>query len=185
MAQAPAESGLGVPMAWRHFLELPDDLRAEYTDGKVLVNPPPSFAHQKACLSLRDLLVAQLGSRAVVAVAVGWRLSAHTERLRIPDLMVLPAEPAGPMVTEPPPVVVEVLSSNRGEDLVRKSTEYLEAGVGQYWVVDPRDRVLDVYARSDSGWDHLAQLTDTDPAATIATPFGPVALVLAEILGSN
>ena len=61
-----------------------------------------------------------------------------------PDLIVLADVPPGDVVTTEPLVVVEVLSSNRSDDLVRKSTEYLAAGAGQYWIVDPRDRVMDV-----------------------------------------
>ena len=183
MVQAPAAAGVGWPMTWREFLDLPDNLRAEYVDGKALVNPPPSYPHQTTCLRLRDLLVGRLGTQVIIALAVGWQVFQEARHLRIPDLMLLEAEPDGPVVTTPPPVVVEVLSTNRSEDLVRKSTEYLEAGVGQYWIVDPRDRVIDVYERGRAGWDHLAQLTDAEPETTFVTPFGPVTLSLPEVLG--
>ena len=74
MVPAPAATGVGWPMTWREFLDLPDDLRAEYVDGKALVHPPPSYTHQTICLRLRDLLFGRLGTQAIIAFAVGWRV---------------------------------------------------------------------------------------------------------------
>ena len=164
LATAPA----GNPMSWAAFLELPDEIRAEYVDGQAFVSPPPSYEHQRVCMRLRDQLVAQ--TNAPVAVAVGWRLPGREPRLRIPDLMVLAHEPESDVVTGAPPVVVEVLSTNRSDDLVRKSTEYLEAGAQQYWIVDPRDRVVDVFHQVAAGWERIAQLTDDGPTGVIDVP---------------
>jgi hypothetical protein len=60
-------------MSWEQFLDLPDDDRAEYVDGKTFVGAPPSFGHQEVRQRLRDLPKAQLGSAAIVAVGVGAR----------------------------------------------------------------------------------------------------------------
>ena len=59
---------------WEQFLDLPDDDRAEYLDGKTVVGPPPSFGHQEVRQRPRDLPKAPLGSAAIVGVGVGWRL---------------------------------------------------------------------------------------------------------------
>ena len=81
-------------------------------------------------------------------------------------------------------MVIEVLSTNRTDDLVRKSTEYLGAGVRQYWIVDPRDRVLDVFELAASGWERIAQLSDDAPTATATIPsYGAIELSLECILG--
>jgi len=166
----------------QEYLELPGEFRAEFVHGVIVVNPPPSFTHQRACLCLRDMLVANL-PRAVVAVAVGWRLHPDRDDVRIPDVCVLSNEPDTDLLTAPPLVVVEVLSSNRSDDLVRKSTEYLEATAGQYWIIDPRDHVLDAYLNTPTGWEVLAHLTDDNPAGTVEIPgLGPVPLDLALLL---
>jgi Uma2 family endonuclease len=169
-------------MTYEQFWELPDDLRAEYSDGEVIVNPAPSFRHQKIARRLADLLTDQLGPDAVVAMAVGWQL-VERRRLRIPDVVVLTSEPDGDIVTDPPLVAVEVLSTNRSSDLVRKATEYLDARAGQYWIVDPRDRVIDVFAHGESGWEHVARVSDGTPTARFeVAPFGHVTLVLGDLL---
>lgn len=173
-------------MSYERFLELPDELRAEYVDGEAIGNPPPSFRHQMICLRLRDLLIAQLGGEAVVALDVGWRVTEDGPVLRIPDVVVLHAEPVGDLVTDAPRVVVEVLSTNRRHDLVRKSTEYLAAGAGQYWIVDPRDRGIGVYSRADGGWVLTAEVTDASPSASFdVPPFGIVTLNVTDVLEAD
>ncbi len=183
MAGAHAELVDAGP-AWDAFLSVPDDLRVDYADGKAFVHTP-SYAHQKTCLRLRDLLAGQLGDRAIVAVGVGWLLpGAAGATVRVPDLMVLLEEPVTDVVTSAPPIVVEVLSpSSRGDDLVLKSPEYLAAGVEQYWILDPRDRVLDVFARGPGGWERVGQLSDAAPEAVIAVPeLGTVTVPLPPLL---
>jgi hypothetical protein len=72
-------------------------------------------------------------------------------------VMVLGRAPTCDVVTDVPTIVIEVLSTNRTDDLVRKSTEYLAAGARQYWIVDPQDRVFDVFQQSATGWERIAQ----------------------------
>ena len=180
-----AFSSLGEPMSWDDYWRLPEDLRAEYSDGRVFVTPAASFDHQDICLRLAEALRRDL-SESVLALAVGWRLIDQPPRLRIPDLMVLTARPKGDVVTEPPLVAVEVLSTNRGTDLVRKATEYLAAGAGQYWIVDPRDRVIECFANRGAGWEPIARVTDDKPVEAIAVPpLGTFSLRLSELLGSG
>lgn len=169
--------------SYQAYLDLPDDLRAEYINGVIIMNPPPSFAHQRTCLRARDMLVAALPG-AIVAVAVGWRLRPDRDNVRIPDVCVLGHEPESELVTVPPLVVIEVLSSNRTDDLVRKSTDYLDAGAGQYWIIDPRDTVLDCYLNTPTGWEVLAHLTSENSTGTVeVADLGPVTLDLDQLLG--
>jgi Uma2 family endonuclease len=178
--EQPTFSAVGQPMAWERFWALPEELRAEYSDGRAFVTPTASFRHQMVSQLLCDVLRRDLPS-AVVVLAVGWRLVEEPPRLRIPDVMVLGGAPTGDVVTDPPAIVVEVLSTNRGADLVRKATEYLDAGAGQYWIVDPRDRVIECFANRGSGWETLARLSDEEPrAAVVVAPFGTVNLDLAD-----
>ena len=170
------------PMLWHEFLELSDGERAEYSEGVAIMTPPPTFEHQEICQRLRDALKSSLGADAVVAVATGW-VQPNIGWTRIPDLMVLTHAPAGgDVVTSPPAVVIEVLSSNRRDDLVAKSVEYHREGAEQYWVVDPRDRAIDIFVRAAAAWRHVHRLSDDTPSATVSTTVGDVTLRLADIL---
>ena len=80
--------------------------------------------------------------------------------------------------------MVEVLSpSTRTEDAVRKSQEYAEARIGQFWVVDPDHRCVDVNVNVDGAWERLLHLDDAEPLGEVAVAeHGVVPLDLRVIL---
>lgn len=171
-------------MSWDEFWAIPQDFRAEYVDGVVYVNPPETYRHQKICLRLTDVVRTCFGEGCVVALATGWQLPTKRRILRIPDLMLLDREPDGDIVTGPIPVAIEVTSRNRARDVVLKAGEYLEAGAGQYWLVDPKNATITVFGRSDDGWRVVADATDDASSVTFEVPpFGEVNLSLSEIFG--
>lgn len=100
-------------MSWDDYWQLPEELRAEYSDGRAFVTPAAGFTHQEVCLRLAEKVRRDLPA-AVVALAVGWRLVQQPPRLRIPDLVILTTRPVTEVVEQPPLVAVEVLSTNRG-----------------------------------------------------------------------
>lgn len=172
-----------VPMSYEEWLELPAKPKSEWVDGEVVVSPPASYAHQDASFRLTALLRAAL-SGLVVVQDVGLELP--NDRTRVPDILVLDRAPDGVLVTEPPLLVVEILSSStRSEDTVRKSGEYLAAGIGQYWLLDPELRALDAYASSSNGWTPLLHLDDNVPDGNIDVGGTLVRLRLPELLSSQ
>lgn len=172
------------PMSFEEYWALPEELRAEFVDGEAIVSPPPSYAHQRICGRLYTVLDQVVSEPLEVVLAAGWRLPGLRDQVRIPDVMVVRSAPTGLLVTEPPLVVVEVLSSHRRDDLVRKSTAYLQAGVGQYWTVDSRDRTIDVFENTSHGWQPLAHLDDRHPEAMVTVAGSAVALSVPDLLGT-
>jgi Uma2 family endonuclease len=168
-------------MSWDDFLALPERPRAEWVDGEVVVSPPVSFDHGDVVMRLGHALITAL-PRLHVVTGVGVRLPRN--RVRAPDLTVTGTRPTGAFVEDPPALVVEVLSpSTRLEDTVRKSGEYAEGGVGQYWVVDPDHRTIDVLVNAGGSWELLLHLDDAHPTGEVAVgPHGEVAIDLAAIL---
>jgi len=129
---------------------LPDDgNRYEILDGVLLVTPAPSTGHQIVVSRIQGSLTAALqvpGHAHVVgpgAIAVPPRTQLQ------PDILVYPSR-FGPRVdwatiTEHW-LAVEVLSrSSRVYDREVKRSAYFAFGVGQLWLVDPRDRSVDVW----------------------------------------
>lgn len=86
-------------------------------------------------------------------------------RILQPDAMVflrpLPRDVAAP-IEQIPELCVEVLSTNRTYDRITKRFLYAEAGVAEYWIVDPRGVVE---RRTGPG---LAQAEELDTALTSA-----------------
>lgn len=86
---------------------------------------------------------------------------------RIPDLILHSAQPKEAFEAgTPPELVIEVLSTRRGNvERTEKLDDYARAGIGEYWIVDPFERAVEVY-RLDRGDFTLAQTTQTlHPAA--------------------
>ena len=168
-------------MSWEEYLRLPEKPKAEFVDGEVVVTPPVSFPHGIATAALGQALRSGL-PELYVAGEIGLQLPRN--RLRAPDLMVVERRPTGTWVTESPVLVIEVLSpSTRLEDLVRKSAEYAEGGCGQYWVVDPEARVIEVLDNVDGTWETVLRLDDHATTGEVrVSRHGTVALDLDEIV---
>ena len=82
-------------------------------------------------------------------------------------------------------MVAEVLSrATRSEDMVRKSMEYAEGGVGQYWIIDPELRSIEVMGNSDGVWEVLARLDDDLPTGSVELAGVSIDLDLHQILRS-
>lgn len=169
-------------MSYEEWWALPAKPKTEWVDGEVVVNSPASFAHQDASFLLTALLRGAIRDLIVVQ-EVGVQLP--NNRVRVPDISVLRQRPEDFLVSEPPVLVVEILSpSTRGEDTVRKSGEYAVAGIGQYWILDPELRALDIYANSGTGWTPLLHLDDQGPRGRAIIDGGiEIELDLTELLG--
>lgn len=177
---AAAEQVQRFRMSWEDYLKLPEKPKAEFVDGEVLVMAPTSAPHGSAVSRLTAVLLANLPDLEPMT-EVGLQLPRN--RLRVPDLMLVRDVPKHGWITDPPVLVAEVLSpSTRSEDTVRKSTEYADGGIGQYWLVDPDHRAIDIYANHDGAWDLLAHLDDDNPRTEVTVAGRPVPVDLHLIL---
>ena len=60
----------------------------------------------------------------------------------------------------PPELVIEILSTRRGNvERTEKIEDYARAGIGEYWIVNPFDRIVEVYLLRDGEY----RLTLRDP----------------------
>lgn len=166
VAMSVAEEGLQLSrMSWEDYLLLPEKPKAEWVDGEVVVSPPVGFDHGDA---VGELLVRLRGSLPGLHAVTEVGVHLPRNRLRAPDLMVVTRRPEGRWVTDAPVLVVEVLSpSTRSEDTMRKAPEYLAAGIGQFWVVDPEARSIDVFEAVEGEWRRLLRLDAAMPAGEV------------------
>lgn len=181
MSVRPEEPLRRVRMSWEEYLELPERPRAEWVDGEVVfLMAPPLFDHGNAQIELGGLLRDAFPELYVVAEVL---LALPRNRVRLPDLMLVDKRPPDGWVREAPLLVVEVLSpSTRSEDTIRKSMDYAAGGAGQYWVVDPDLRAIDVWRLVDGEWELLARLDDDHPTAEVGLAGAVVPLDLRQVL---
>lgn len=154
------------PWTIEELHRLPDDgNKYELVRGELFVTPAPSVTHETILARLTRLL-----DPFVAAHELGFvyhpRAVMQFEGSEVePDLMVRqpPQHGEAGWANAPTPIlVVEVLSdSTRRRDLKQKRDFYRDAGVDEYWVVDPetetmtsirRDRA-DVVAGETLAWN--------------------------------
>lgn len=170
-----------VPMPLDDYLALEGHPKAEYVDGEAVVSPPASSGHNLVQRRLAQVIEDGLTDEVQVRTDAGYR---RGDRHRVPDIAVFTNKDDVVFDDHTPVLVVEVLSpSTWVEDTVRKSVEYLKAGVGQYWTVDRANRVLVAFANTGGGWDVALRLDDTRSTGTISVgDHGEVALDLEQLL---
>ncbi len=180
----------GLRLSVEEFMELDDTWdwrKMELDDGVLYIMPRPRIVHNFAqnefylhFASYRnrsDGLPIQVYTDVIVA------LSLESRRLYAPDVtVILPGNPCvvnDRMVEGAPDIVIEILSSDRNRDLVRRRQVYAEAGIPHYWVGDLRQDTLTLLELQDGVYVERAILTAAD---TLTTPPLPgFAVPLAEI----
>ncbi len=164
------------------YLTLPESLRGEWINGEAIAAPRPTVAHQQATRRTANFLEQALPAL-LVCHAVAVKLAPDMEP--IPDVTVTTGPLDGPNITGTPFLVAEVLSPDTwANDTVIKSAAYLLHGVGQYWLIDPAGRSIDVFQSDESGWHHVGHLDDKTPTAVVDfAPYGTVNVDLSTLLG--
>jgi Uma2 family endonuclease len=148
-------------LSYEAYLALPDDGRiVEWVDGEIVQHMPTTPAHQRIVAFLLSLL------------------RAYVHRLQFGEVLLAPLEiklwPGGPS-REPdvlfigrenlsgltkrrfegaPDLIIEVVSPGSVTlDRVDKFREYEQAGVREYWIIDPRphQQQADFYVRDAEG----------------------------------
>ncbi len=130
------------PITWDQYAALGEDARAEYIDGRLVVSPSPTRRHQQAVHRLVAALSAALPDD--LAVTAGWSWKPGADEF-IPDVMVHERTDESVRFTGLPVLLVEVLSTNRADDLVVKTGRYASHGVANYWVADPNEPSLSAF----------------------------------------
>ena len=179
MATKPIATGTRLTI--EEFLDLPDtELREkmELDDGELYIMPRPRSVHQFLAvylfLHIANYIDSFADPPASVFVDQITILSREPRRVLAPDLAVTltgnPYQIVGGYFEGVPDIVVEVLSGDRRRDLVRKRQLYAEAGVREYWIVDPRNDSVTLLELRDSEYAERAELTVFD---TLTTPLLP------------
>ena len=180
----------GMRLTVEEFFDLPDTWdrrKMELDEGVLYIMTKPRLVHQFFQLKLAGFVDQHLDEfnspPADVFTEVIVALSLERRILLAPDLTIVLRENTAiyrdQMIEGTPDIVVEILSSDRNRDLVRKRQLYAEAGVQEYWIFDPRDDTATLLELNDGEYVERAVLTADD---TLATPLLPgLAIPLADV----
>ncbi|MGD9856254.1 MAG: Uma2 family endonuclease [Planctomycetaceae bacterium] len=132
------------------YLSLGTNWLVEFEDGRLEVLPMPTYAHQLIVDFVVDQLKAFLrkhGGGRVLFAPLPVRLRAG--KFREPDIIYL-SEHRRKSTGDYPDgadLVMEVVSdgsANRQRDMVTKRNEYADAGISEYWIIDPEQSAVTV-----------------------------------------
>ena len=127
----------------------------EFTDGVLEFLPMPTRMHQRLAQWLFSRMNSFVEARRLGEVYLApLRVKLRSGKYREPDVVYLANARIVSLkdMKEPPygaDLVVEVMSDgeeNRQRDLDTKRLDYAEAGIPEYWIVDPEARTVTVLA---------------------------------------
>jgi Uma2 family endonuclease len=133
-------------MSWEQFLEWVDeDTDAEWVDGEVVVTSPANREHERLFRFLLAILQAFVEHHQLGEVLGSRYVTRLARSGREPDLMFVAAAHRARITPTyldgPPDLVVEIVSAESARrDRVEKRREYEEAGIPEYWLLDPEER---------------------------------------------
>jgi Uma2 family endonuclease len=118
----------------------------EFADGSVEVLPMPTRRHQVILALLYELFVGVLRPRGGKVLFAPLRLQVHPNTYREPDLLLL-LDANDPRNQNAfwlgADLVIEIVSPDDPERDIRiKRGDYAEAGIPEYWIVDPADETI-------------------------------------------
>jgi Uma2 family endonuclease len=112
----------------------------EYMDGEVRERNVGKWEHAR----VQWLLAVWFGTHEKewgIAGSTEQRIRVSESRIRVPDLVVLAAGPQPEVLTEPPLLVIEILSpDDTYSETQERVQDYFAMGVETVWIIDPKTR---------------------------------------------
>ena len=129
----------------------------ELNDGHIEVLPMPTEKHQAISVYLFLALRALMQRVGGTVFYAPLRLRVAEGKFREPDLLLLRSSNDPRRHNEywaGADLVVEIVSpDDPARDRVTKRTEYAQAGIPEYWIVDPRDETITVLRLVDTRYE--------------------------------
>ena len=128
----------------------------EFTDGQLEVLPIPTDLHQAISLSLACALHPLLRERGGIVLCAPLRLRIREGKFREPDLLAL-FDAKDPRRQDDywrgADLVMEVVSPDDPQrDTHDKRRDYAEAGIPEYWIVNPLDETITVLSLTGTAY---------------------------------
>ncbi len=131
--------------------------RVELLDGEIIIMSPIGNRHAAALANLNEILV-ELSKRRYL-VWPGNPVEADNFSEPLPDLTITPRSQKNARrhpYSHDTHLIVEIADSSLKHDRERKLPKYAKTGVPEYWIVNLKQDVIEVY-RSPKSKDYLQQ----------------------------
>lgn len=134
------------------YYKMPDDQRVELIDGWIYDMAAPTSVHQIIIAFLTAKLFSHIannqGKCMVLQSPIDVQLNCDNKTMVQPDIIVVCNRDKiiDRCIYGAPDMIIEVLSpSSKRRDTIIKLHKYMEAGVKEYWMIDPDKRKIIVH----------------------------------------
>lgn len=157
------------------YLALDTNHLVEFSHGELEVLDMPSDFHQLLVVRLISLLYPFVIRNRLGSVRISpLRVRLWPGKFREPDLIFVStahADRIGEKFWGIPDLVAEIISESDEElDRITKITEYAQAGIPEYWIVDPYARTVEIYLLHEDQYTLHATLTESDTLTSSQLP---------------
>lgn len=165
-----------VHFTYHDYLLLPEDKRYEILEGDLIVVPAPNTAHQQILGSLHAaLFIHVLQYRLGKVFCAPYDVVLSEENVVQPDIIFVRSDHKGIITTDniqgALDLVVEILSpGTKSRDLDIKRKIYAKYGIGEYWIVDPIEKTLEVLILGEEGYNSAGTYPNS---AVVKSPLLP------------
>lgn len=142
------------------YYNLPENVRAELIDGQFYDMAAPSRIHQTILSELHivigNYIKSKDGSCYVYPAPFAVKLFDDRKNIVEPDISVIcnPNKLTDRGCSGAPDWIIEIISpSNSVHDYIRKLNLYADAGVREYWIVNPEKQTVLVYFFEENDFD--------------------------------
>ena len=130
--------------AMKQWIGLPEHVRAEVIYGKLYILAQPKLRHQKIAGDLFGELwlhAKTAGEGEAYIMNTGVFLNEGSDVVG-PDVVFRKSDNVNCALSDdglfgPPDLIIEIFSSDKNHDRVRKLNLYEQAGITEYWIIDP------------------------------------------------
>ena len=160
----------------------------ELIGGQLVVAEPQGAYHASAVTRVDYALRTVLPGGWIVRIQAPVSLGDDPEPE--PDLVVVPGRPGDYHDSHPahPALIVEVAESSLELDRQHKGSLYARAGVGDYWIVNLVDRILEVYRDPGAdpsaayAWRYRSAVSLRPPDVVVPLEFTSSRIAVADLL---
>ena len=156
---------------YEDLFDLPENVVGEILGGELVTHPRPAPKHARAASAIGAMLFTNFDFKSSGGEGEWWIL--HEPECHLADDIIVPDIAAWRKTTMPqlpdtawfgirPDWVCEVLSPSTAKydrDIKRKI--YAREGVGHYWMVDPIEKMIEVFVLENGSWVVSDVVTDS------------------------
>lgn len=126
----------------------PPESRLELINNQIIIMPSPTFKHQNLVKKLSRLVDDFVGEGNGTTIISPFDVKFDENNTVQPDVIYVSPEQEEIIkekcIEGAPDLLIEVLSSNKKDDLVDKKKLYEKKGVKEYWIVAPKKQEIKV-----------------------------------------